>query len=272
MFQACAAADTAEELSAIIAADGARFLTKAGPKAHPCLKDRLAARAFVVKAIRTLGLDVEAVYPGPGRPGRGAIGWSWANEHEAHPITRGFRPQITAAAIAAYGGCDPGMVSAFVQRPRRIPARCSTIVTRRVLSVTGVTARKSKSTTRHVHGASPVLPWLEHARLLEELRLVLKPWQSGLSDFPGARGRAGGGSGEQAKQIQTPPGRRGIIVKILLPRCHQPFKPSASQLKEAVSEGPPRRSGCRRLSRPRRNNHGTMRSSCLAGIYLESRK
>jgi hypothetical protein len=74
LFQACAAADTAEELSAVIAVDGARFLTKQGPKAHPCLKDRLAARAFVVKAIRTLGLDIEAVYPGPGRPGRG-IGW-----------------------------------------------------------------------------------------------------------------------------------------------------------------------------------------------------
>lgn len=74
LFQACAAADTAEELSALIAADGARFLTKQGPKAHPCLKDRLAARAFVVKAIRTLGLDVEAVYPGPGRPASGT-GW-----------------------------------------------------------------------------------------------------------------------------------------------------------------------------------------------------
>ena len=75
LYQACSSADVAEELSAAITADGVRFMTKQGPKAHPCLKDRLAARAFVVKAIRTLGLDVEAVYPGPGRPGRG-IGWS----------------------------------------------------------------------------------------------------------------------------------------------------------------------------------------------------
>jgi hypothetical protein len=75
LYQACAAADTAEELSAVIAEDGPRFMTKHGVKAHPCLKDRLAARAFVAKGMRTLGLDVEAVYPGPGRPGRG-IGWT----------------------------------------------------------------------------------------------------------------------------------------------------------------------------------------------------
>jgi hypothetical protein len=75
LYQACAATDTVEELSAVIAEDGVRHVTKMGVKTHPCLKDCLAARAFIVKSLRALGLDVEAVYPGPGRPGRG-IGWT----------------------------------------------------------------------------------------------------------------------------------------------------------------------------------------------------
>src|SRR5262245_54277730 len=51
LYQACAAADVAEQLAAVVAEDGPRFVTKQGIKSHPCLKDGLAARAFVVKSI-----------------------------------------------------------------------------------------------------------------------------------------------------------------------------------------------------------------------------
>ena len=45
LAQACAASDRAEALAARIDQDGETIHTKAGLKAHPCLKDELAARA-----------------------------------------------------------------------------------------------------------------------------------------------------------------------------------------------------------------------------------
>jgi hypothetical protein len=51
LMQACAAVDRAETLAERIAADGEVVHTRSGvPKAHPALKDELAARAFVVYA------------------------------------------------------------------------------------------------------------------------------------------------------------------------------------------------------------------------------
>jgi len=66
--QACCAADRAKECSDIITVDGSMISTKHGPKDHPLLRHELAARSFVVRTIGRLGLDVEPVRSGPGRP------------------------------------------------------------------------------------------------------------------------------------------------------------------------------------------------------------
>jgi len=64
---ACAAIDRIGELAARIADDGVVLRSKAGVKAHPLLRDEMAAFAFVCRTLHRLGLDVEAVKP-LGRP------------------------------------------------------------------------------------------------------------------------------------------------------------------------------------------------------------
>jgi hypothetical protein len=66
--QACAALDRAEGLAASIDHDGPVIYTKGGPRDHPALKHELASRAFVCRTLARLGLDVEPVRTGPGRP------------------------------------------------------------------------------------------------------------------------------------------------------------------------------------------------------------
>lgn len=73
LCQACAMLDRAEMLAARIAEDGEMFTVKGVPRAHPCIREELGARAFVVRTLARLGLNVEAVKP-VGRPG-GGIGW-----------------------------------------------------------------------------------------------------------------------------------------------------------------------------------------------------
>lgn len=68
LAQACAALDRAEELAEAIARDGAIVSTRNGPREHPGLRAELANRAFVVRSIARLGLDVEPI----GRIGRPA--------------------------------------------------------------------------------------------------------------------------------------------------------------------------------------------------------
>jgi hypothetical protein len=74
LMQICLAQDRAEELAATIDADGTRVMTKAGPKAHPCLRDELAARAFICRQLQRLGITDEVIKP-VGRPGRD-LGWT----------------------------------------------------------------------------------------------------------------------------------------------------------------------------------------------------
>jgi hypothetical protein len=69
LMQACLAADRAEALAAAIDEDGERVHTKQGLKAHPCLKDELAARSFIVRTLQRLGLVDEVIRP-VGRPPR----------------------------------------------------------------------------------------------------------------------------------------------------------------------------------------------------------
>jgi hypothetical protein len=44
--------------------------TGSGPKAHPALRDELAGRAFIVRTLERLGLNVETIKP-MGRPSKG---------------------------------------------------------------------------------------------------------------------------------------------------------------------------------------------------------
>jgi hypothetical protein len=75
LAQACAALDRAEALAEAIARDGAVIHTRSGiPRAHPGLREELAARAFVCRTLERLGINVEAIKP-QGRPGR-PQGWT----------------------------------------------------------------------------------------------------------------------------------------------------------------------------------------------------
>jgi hypothetical protein len=76
LAQACAAEDRAEALADAIAVDGAVVRSRTGvPRSHPACKDELACRAFVVRTLERLGLNVEVIKPGPGRPPR-PTGWT----------------------------------------------------------------------------------------------------------------------------------------------------------------------------------------------------
>lgn len=75
LAQACATVDRVEALREAIDRDGEVVATRTGPKAHPALRDEIAARSFVVRTLERLGLNVETVKPGPGRPTR-PPGWS----------------------------------------------------------------------------------------------------------------------------------------------------------------------------------------------------
>jgi hypothetical protein len=68
LFQAACAAERAEACRKQIDQDGELIRTKAGVREHPLLKAEIAARAFVVRTLGRLGLDLEPVRPGPGRP------------------------------------------------------------------------------------------------------------------------------------------------------------------------------------------------------------
>src|SRR4051812_3763764 len=74
LAQSCAALDRAEALAEAIARDGVVVEgEKNGPRSHPACKDELACRAFVVRTLERLGLNVDAV-KSPGRPPR-PRGW-----------------------------------------------------------------------------------------------------------------------------------------------------------------------------------------------------
>ena len=77
LAQACAAADRAERCREQIDADGEMLRTKLGVRDHPLLKHEITARSFVVRTLARLGLDLEPVRAGAGRPPSGGIGLSW---------------------------------------------------------------------------------------------------------------------------------------------------------------------------------------------------
>jgi Phage terminase, small subunit len=67
LTQLCLAADRRAELAAAITRDGAAIQTEAGLREHPLLKSELAARNFILKALRELGLTQQSIKP-VGRP------------------------------------------------------------------------------------------------------------------------------------------------------------------------------------------------------------
>jgi hypothetical protein len=76
LFQACAAADRAAKLRDLIDEAGEVVWIKGVVRDHPALKHEIANRSFVVRTLARLGLDLEPVRAGPGRPPRG-IGITW---------------------------------------------------------------------------------------------------------------------------------------------------------------------------------------------------
>jgi hypothetical protein len=74
---ACSAFDRAEDCRTRINNDGPTIKSRQGIREHPLLKAELANRAFAVRALTKLGLDVEPVRAGPGRPGGAMSGMSW---------------------------------------------------------------------------------------------------------------------------------------------------------------------------------------------------
>jgi hypothetical protein len=73
LAQACGALDLVEALGEAIERDGPIVYGRAGPKAHPAVKDQIAGRAFVVRTLERLGLNIEAIKP-VGRPTQ-PLGW-----------------------------------------------------------------------------------------------------------------------------------------------------------------------------------------------------
>lgn len=67
LSHACVVVDRAAELAAGITHDGAVIQTPSGPRPHPAIKAELAARTFVLKALRELGLTQQSIKP-VGRP------------------------------------------------------------------------------------------------------------------------------------------------------------------------------------------------------------
>jgi hypothetical protein len=73
---ACQALDRAEALREAIDRDGELLATRTGGlREHPGIKPELANRAFIVKTLGKLGLDVEPLRAGPGRPSGVHAGW-----------------------------------------------------------------------------------------------------------------------------------------------------------------------------------------------------
>lgn len=68
LAQACAALDLAEQLHTEVERDGAVIRIGGVIKAHPAIKDAIAARSFVVRTLVKLGLNFEPVRQSVGRP------------------------------------------------------------------------------------------------------------------------------------------------------------------------------------------------------------
>jgi hypothetical protein len=74
LLQACEASDRIAGLAARIAEDGEIIETRAGPRAHPAIREETALRGLLCRTLSRLGVTsvpVKAI----GRPPTGGIGW-----------------------------------------------------------------------------------------------------------------------------------------------------------------------------------------------------
>jgi hypothetical protein len=78
LSEACSALDRAERCRRQIDADGETYQSRGGMlRAHPLLAPEVQTRALACRLLQRLGLDLEPVRPGVGRPGGGGVGISW---------------------------------------------------------------------------------------------------------------------------------------------------------------------------------------------------
>jgi hypothetical protein len=68
LFQACGAVERAERCRAIIDSDGEMIRVGKVLRSHPLLRDEVANRALGCRLLARLGLDLEPLRGGPGRP------------------------------------------------------------------------------------------------------------------------------------------------------------------------------------------------------------
>jgi hypothetical protein len=76
LWLACDAEDRRSQLATSIARDGAVVPGRYGPRTHPAVREELACRSFIAKAIERMGLNLESVRA-PGRPASGGTGVIW---------------------------------------------------------------------------------------------------------------------------------------------------------------------------------------------------
>jgi hypothetical protein len=74
LYQACMAADRAENLREMIDKNGPLISVRGGCRENPLLKHELACRSFISRNLQRLGLNFEPLHATPGRPA-GGIGW-----------------------------------------------------------------------------------------------------------------------------------------------------------------------------------------------------
>jgi phage terminase small subunit len=78
LVEACSALDRAERCRQQISEDGEVVRSRTGMlRAHPLLQSELQSRALACRLLQRLGLDLEPIRSGPGRPGGTSVGISW---------------------------------------------------------------------------------------------------------------------------------------------------------------------------------------------------
>jgi hypothetical protein len=77
--QACISRDRSTGFAAIIKRDGAMIRTKEAMKEHPLLKHEREERSLESRLLQKLGLNLEALHPGVGRPAGKTVGITLGN-------------------------------------------------------------------------------------------------------------------------------------------------------------------------------------------------
>ena len=68
LTSACAMVDRAEQLADCISRDGPVVRGPNGVRSHPAIREELSCRSFTARTLRQLGVTLEPLRSGPGRP------------------------------------------------------------------------------------------------------------------------------------------------------------------------------------------------------------